>query len=66
MTNADYLKLQLAEDMADWQMENDNQGEPWKYWMNYYLAMRDFELLDIWMESRGEVLLTKLDSTSLN
>lgn len=63
--SSELIKLYLAYDMADWEVENDPTQDV-DLWIEYYLDMRDFDLLQLWLEKKGNKLLTKINVPSLN
>jgi len=64
--NAQLMKIYLANDMADWRMDNDPNEQDRDFWIEYYLEMRDFDLLEIWMENHGHKLINTLNSVNYN
>jgi hypothetical protein len=56
--NADLMKICLANDMADFDCESNSLFDREER-LSYYLNMRDFTLLEIWMDKCGLEMIAK-------
>jgi hypothetical protein len=56
----------LANLMADYRMKTDPNGQPRIFWVDYYYEMRDFDLLNLWLDKCGDKMLTDLKLINLN
>jgi hypothetical protein len=63
--DADLLKIHLANDMTDLDCEEDPSAKRSER-LEYYLNMRDFTLLNLWMDKCGLQLFTQPDSICQN
>lgn len=64
--SAELMKIHLANEMADYRMIHDPNGQPRIFWVDYYHQMRDFDLLNLWLECCGDKMLTKLETICQN
>jgi hypothetical protein len=64
--SAEMMKIHLANLMADYRMKTDPNGQPRIFWVDYYYEMRDFDLLNLWLDKCGDKMLTDLKLINLN
>ena len=63
---AEMMKVHLAHEMADYRMEHDPNGQDRYFWIDYYHQMRDFDLLNLWLECCGDKMITNLNILNYN
>lgn len=63
---ADMMKIHLAHEMADYRMKNDPNGQDRFFWIDYYHQMRDFDLLNLWLECCGDKMITSYETICKN
>lgn len=51
------MKVHLAHEMADYRMNNDPNGQDRFFWIDYYYRMRDFDLLNLWLDNCGDNIM---------
>lgn len=63
---AEMMKIHLSHEMADYRMNSDPNGQDRFFWIDYYYQMRDFDLLNLWLECCGDKMLTSFDTICQN
>lgn len=54
---ADMMKIHLAHEMAEHRMLTDPNGQDKFFWIDYYHQMRDFDLLNLWLDNCGDNIM---------
>lgn len=63
---AEMMKIHLAHEMADYRMNNNPNGQDRFFWIDHYHQMRDFDLLNLWLDCCGDKMLTNLEIINYN